>query len=181
MGWSWLGLGWWWFGLGWWWLGLGWWSSWPVDGRAGEINTGLEKWPLQKSNEDLLDLLLLDKKFQLTKIFRWKTRTWCGSRVFGAVQLLQVSRQGESGEKWCGRSEKHPCKKRLGGGKKSPEKNKARHSSIPASYDVFGDKWQHFFHRYLADGGLVVLPGAQVLRIILVQVEDKMGVESPIS
>ena len=24
--------------------------------------------------------------------------------------------------------------------KKSPEKNKARHSSIPASYDVFGDK-----------------------------------------
>ena len=60
--------------------------------------------------------------------------------MFGAVQLLQVSRQGESGEKWCGRSEKHSCEKWLGDIKKSPEKNKARHINIPASYDVFGDK-----------------------------------------
>ena len=38
-----------------------------------------------------------------------------------------------------------------------------------------------YFYRYLADGGLVVLPGAQVLRIIFVQLKRKMGVESPIS
>ena len=54
-----------------------------MDGRAGEINTGLEKWPLQKSNEDLLDLLLLDKKFHLTKNLQvknadlmWKQSVW---------------------------------------------------------------------------------------------------------
>ena len=44
-------------------------GGWKGRGDSGDSGE-LEKWPLQKSNEDLLDLLLLDKKFQLKKIFR---------------------------------------------------------------------------------------------------------------